>query len=102
VRHQLAIYYHARRYVHGVAPFRHVFVGVIAHVGILEGAPAAQQYPALAYFFVARQRFIEEVEEVVMERDHFLHELHVLHQPNHIVGEKLDGGHGPHAAGIEG
>ena len=36
-----------------------------------------------------------------MERNHLLHELHVLHQTNQVVGEELDSGHGSHAAGIQ-
>ena len=86
---------------HRAAPFDHVLVGVVADVGIVERSPAAQQNAALADLFVARQRFVEEVEQIVVQRHHLLHELDILHQPHQVVGEELDGGHGADAAGIE-
>ena len=86
---------------HRAAPFGHVLVGVIADVGIVERAPAAQQDAPLADFFIAGQRLVEEVEQVVVQRHHLLHELDVLHQPHQVIGEKLDGGHGADAAGIK-
>ena len=45
-----------------------VSVVVIAHIRVLERAPAAEQNTASADFFVTRQRFVEEVEQIVMQR----------------------------------
>src|SRR4051812_16447591 len=36
-----------------------------------------------------------------MQRHDLLHELHIPHQPDYIVCEKLDGGYSPHASRIE-
>ena len=55
----------------------------------------------LADLFVAGQRLVEEVEQVVVQRHDLLHELDVLHQADQVVGEELDGRHGADAAGIE-
>ena len=86
---------------HLAAPVGHVLVGVVADVGIVERSPAAQQNAAPADLFITRQRFIEEIEKIVVQRHDLLHELHVLHQAHDIIGEELDGGNGSHAAGIE-
>ena len=59
-------------------------------VGIIVRSPAAQQDAALADLLVTRQRLIEEVEEVVMQRNDPLHELDVLHKANEVVREELD------------
>ena len=83
------------------APLGHVLVGVVADLGIVERSPAAQQDAPLADLFVTRQRLVEEVEQVVVQRHDLLHELDVLHQPHQVVGEELDGGHRADAAGIE-
>ena len=83
-------------------PIRHVLVGVVADVGVVERSPAAEQNAPAADFFVAGQGFIEEVEQVVVQRHDLLHELDVLHQADEVVGEELDSGHGADAAGIEG
>ena len=37
-----------------------------------------------------------------MQRHNFLHELHILHQPDDVVGEELHRGYRSDAAGIEG
>ena len=86
---------------HRLAPFVHRLVIVIAHVRILERAPAAEQDAAAPDFLVAGQRLVEEIEEVVVQRHDLLHELDVLHQADQVVGEELDGRHGADAAGIE-
>ena len=86
---------------HLLAPGVHVLVGVIACLGIVEGAPAAEQDPALADLFVAGQRLVEEVEQVVVQRHALLHELGIAGQADEIIGEELHGGHGADAAGIE-
>ena len=101
VRHQLVVHHHAGRDVHRAAPVRHLLVGVIAHRGIVERAPARQQHAPPPHFFVARQRLVEEIEEVVVQRNHFLHELHVLHQAHDVVGEKLNRRHRSHSARIQ-
>ena len=59
----------------------HVLVLEVAHVGILERAPAAEQDAPAADLLVAGQRLVEEVEEVVVQRHDALHELDVAHQP---------------------
>ena len=86
---------------HLATPVGHVLVAEVALFGILERAPAAEQNAPLTHLLVPRQRFIEEVEEVVVHRHDLLHELDVLHQPHEIVGERLDRRHRPDAAGIE-
>ena len=99
---QLAVHDDARRDEHGASPVGHVLVAVIADIRIVERAPAAQQNAALSNFFITRQRLIPEVEEIVVQRHAFLHELHVLHQADEVVGKQLHGGHGADAAGIQG
>ena len=51
---------------HRPAPGRHVPVVEVADVGVLEGAPAAEQDTPPADLLVAGQRLVEEVEEVVV------------------------------------
>ena len=55
----------------------------------------------MADFFVTGQRLIEEIEEIVVQRQAPLHELDVSHQAHEIIGEHLDRRHGADAAGIE-
>ena len=98
---QLAVDDHAGRDEHRPAPVGHVLVGVVADVGIVERAPAAEQDAPLADLLVAGQGLVEEVEQVIVQRHDLLHELDVLHQPDEIVGEELHGGHRADAAGIE-
>ena len=98
---QLAVDDDARRDEHGAAPVGHVLVLVVADVGILERAPAAEQNAAPADLFVAGQRFVEEVEQVVVQRHAFLHEFDVAHQPGQVVGEQLHRRHRADAARIE-
>ena len=98
---QLAIHDDAGRDKHLVAPVRHVLVGVVAMIGIVERAPAAQQDPPSSDFFVTRQSVVEEVEQIVVQRDDLLHELHILHQTNQIVGEELNRRNGPDSAWIK-
>ena len=90
----------------GVTPMarphsRHVAVVEVADVGVLEGAPAAEQHAPPADLLVAGQRLVEEVEEVVVHRHDALHELHVAHQPGEVVGEELDRGRRADAAGVQ-
>ena len=98
---QLAVDHHARRDEHGVAPLLHVLVREVADLGVLEGAPAAEQRAPQADLVITRQRLVEEVEQVVVHRDDLLHELDVAHQPRHVVGHQLDRGGRAHAAGIQ-
>ena len=99
---QLAVDHDSGGDVHRPAPLGHVLVGVIADVGVLERAPAAQQDAPAADLLVAGQRLVEEVEEVVVQRHDLLHELDVLHQPDEVVGEELDRGHRADASRIKG
>ena len=78
-----------------------LLVGVVADVRVVERAPAAQQDAPLADLLVAGQGLVEEVEQVVVQRHDLLHELDVLHQPDEVVGEELQRGHGADAAGVE-
>ena len=91
VRDQLAVDDDAGRDVHRRAPLVHVLVGVVADVGVVERAPAAEQDAPPADLLVAGQRLVEEVEQVVVQRHDLLHELDVLHQPDEVVGEELHG-----------
>ena len=100
-RDQFAVHDDARRDEHRLAPIVHGLVVVVADVGVLERTPAAKQHAALAHFLVARQRLVEEVEQIVVQRHALLHELDVFHQPHQIIGEELDGRHRADAAGIE-
>ena len=90
----------------GVTPIarphsRHVAVVEVAHLGILERTPAAEQDAPSAVLLVARHRLVEEVEQVVVHRHHALHELDVAHQTDVVVGEQLDGRGRADAAGIQ-
>ena len=98
---RLAVHDDAGRDVHRLAPLVHVLVLVVAHLGIVPRAPAAEQDAALADLLVAGQRFVEEVEQVVVQRHDLLHELDVLHQADDVVGEELLGRHGADAAGVK-
>ncbi len=100
-RHQLAIHHHARRDEHPAPPLGHGLVVVVAHGRVLERAPATQLDAPAPHLLVAGQRFVEEVEQVVVQRHHLLHELHVSHQAREVVGKELDGGHRAHATGIK-
>jgi hypothetical protein len=88
---QLAIDDHAGRDVHRLAPAGHVLVLEVAHVRVLERAPAAQQRAAETDLLVARERLVEEVEEIIVHRHDALHELDVTHEASEVVGEELDG-----------
>ena len=48
--------------------FVHRLVVVIADIRILERSPAAEQDAPPADFFVTRQRFVEEIEQIVVQR----------------------------------
>ena len=88
---QFAVHHHARGDEHLAAPVLHVAVGEVARLGVLEGAPAAEQGAPQPDLLVAGQGLVEEVEQVVVHRDDLLHELDVAHQPGHVVGHQLDG-----------
>ena len=45
-----------------------LLVCVVAHVRVVERAPAAQQHAPAADLLVAGQRLVEEVEQVVVQR----------------------------------
>ena len=98
---ELAVDHDARGDEHLPSPVGHVAVAEVARLGILEGAPAAEQHAALADLLVARQRLVEEVEEVVVHRHDALQELDVPHEARQVVGEELDRRHRADAAGIE-
>jgi hypothetical protein len=100
-RDQLAVDDDARGHEHLATPVGHVLVGEVAVLGILEGAPAAEQRAPQAGLLIAGQRLVHEVEEVVVHRHDLLHELDVAHQPGHVVGHQLDGGDGAHTARVQ-
>ena len=87
---QLPVDDDAGRHEHLAAPARHGAVLEVAVVGVLERAPAAQQHAAPSDLLVAGQGLVHEVEEVVVHRQTALHELHVAHEPDVVVGEELD------------
>ena len=91
----------AGRDVHAPAPVAHVVVAEVAVVRVLERAPAAEQHSTLAHLLVARQRLVEEVEEVVVHRHDPLHELDVAHQAGQVVGEHLQRPRRTDAARVE-
>ena len=72
------------------APVGHVLVLEVAVRRVVQRAPADQQGASQADVLVAGQRLVEEVEQVVVQRDDALHELDVAHQPGQVVGEQLD------------
>src|SRR3982751_6739561 len=57
--------------------------------------------PPVPDLLVPGQRFVEEVEEVVVHRDDLLHELDVAHEPGHVVCHQLDRRHGPDPTRVE-
>ena len=87
---ELAVDHDTGRDPHRSAPRRHVLVVEVAHVGVLEGTPAAEQHTPPADLLVARHGLVDEVEQVVVQRHDALHELDVAHQPGVVVGEQLD------------
>ena len=99
--YELVVHDDAGRDVHRAAPLGHFLVGIIADCWIVKRAPAGQQDAPLAYFFVSGKRFVEEIEEVVVQRNDLLHEFHVLHQAHQVIREELNGRNGAYAAGIE-
>ena len=98
---QLAVDDHARGDEHLPAPVGHVLVLEVAVRRVVEASPAAEQDAPLADVLVARQRLVEEVEQVVVQRHDLLHELDVAHQPGQVVGHQLDGRHRADAARVE-
>jgi hypothetical protein len=86
---------------HLPSPVRHVGVREVAVLGVVERSPAAEQHPPAADLLVPGQRLVEEVEEVVVERDDTLHELDVAHEAGEVVREQLDGGDRADAARVE-
>ena len=99
--HELAVDDDAGRDEHGPAPLGHVLVAEVAHLRVLERAPATQQGAAQPDVLVAWQGLVEEVEDVVVQRHDLLHELDVAHQPRDVVGHQLDGRHGADPARVE-
>src|SRR6266568_2672104 len=100
--YQFTVHDDARGNEHGPSPLVHGAVVVVTHIGVLERAPAADQGTSIADTLIAGEGLIEEVEEVVVQRNNFLHEFDILHQAHEVVGEDLDGAHGADTAGIEG
>src|ERR1700722_16299385 len=99
---QFSVDHNAWGGVHSASPLRHVFVLVVTNLRILERAPATQQNAAAPYLFVSRQCVVEEVEQIVVQGEDFFHELHILHQPDDVISEKLNGRDGSNSAGIQG
>src|SRR5215831_5587822 len=87
--------------IHGTSPLVHGLILVIDDVRIVERTPAAQQRTAIPDFFVSGQSFVHEVEQVIVQRHDLLHELHVLHEPDEIVGKDLDGSRRTDSSRIE-
>ena len=94
-RQQLTVDHDAGRHKHGPAPVGHPLVRIVALFRIVERAPAAQQYAPAADRLIAGQGLVEEVEQVVVQRDGSFHELDVLEQTHLIVSEELDRRYGP-------
>ena len=92
----------AGRDVHATAPVCHSRVSVIADVGVVERSPASEENSPAPDLFVAGEGFIHEIEEVIVQRNHLLHELDVLHEADNVVGKELDCWDGSNSAGIEG
>src|SRR5438270_13779826 len=84
---QLAVDNDTGRDEHRPAPLLHVLIAVVAHVRVLERAPAAEQDSPSAHFFIAGQSLVEEVEDVVVERDRLLDEVQEPDQADHVIGE---------------
>jgi hypothetical protein len=78
-----------------------VVVAEVAVLRIVEAAPADHVRAAAADFLVPGQRLVEEVEQVIVHGHDALHELHVAHEPDVVVGEQLDRRGRPDAARIE-
>ena len=86
---------------HPAPPGGHVLVLKVARHRILERTPARQQHPPPPHRLVAGQRFVKEVEQVVVHRHDALHEVDVLHEPGQIVGEDRHRGNRPDAARVQ-
>ena len=99
--HQLAVDDDARGDEHLVAPVAHRLVVVGAEVGVVERAPAVQQHPPAADLLVARQRLVEEVEDVVVHRDGLLDEVQAAQQPAQVVGQQRRRRHRADAARVD-
>src|SRR3984957_9171769 len=99
--HQLAVDNYARGKKTSAAPVRHLLVGVITDVRVIERSPTSQKYPPAPHFFISRKGLVEEIEQIIMERNDLLHELHILHQPDDVVREQLNSGHSADAAWIQ-
>ena len=98
---QLAVDDDARGDEHLVAPVVHVLVAVVDVVGVVERAPAVEQDPPPADLLVARQRLVEEVEDVVVHRDGLLDEVQAAQQPAQVVGQQRRRRDGPDAARVD-
>jgi hypothetical protein len=44
----------------------------------------------LADLLITRQRFVEKVEQVVMQGQAAFHELGIMRQTHHVIGENLN------------
>ena len=58
-RHQFAVDHDAGSDIHRLAPLRHLFVGVVADVGVVERSPAAEKNAPAADLFVSGHGFVE-------------------------------------------
>src|SRR5215211_7391471 len=83
------------------SPISHVLVLVVARVRVLERAPAAELDAPVTDLLVARHRFVEEVEDVVVHRDGLLDEVYNPHKPAQVVGEDLGRRHRARAARVD-
>ena len=57
-----------------------------------------RRWPTFSY---PGQGFVEEVEQIIVQRHDTFHELDVTHQPREVIREELDGRHRTNAAGVK-
>ena len=100
-RDQLAVDDDARGDEHLVAPVAHRLVVVGAEVRVVERAPAVQEHAPAADLLIARQRLVEEVEDVVVHRDGLLDEVQAAHQPDLVVRQQRRRRHRADAARVD-
>src|SRR5262249_40924623 len=81
-RDELSVDDHPRGHEHSLTPFGHRLVFEVADLRILECPPAPEQNAPIADFLVTGHGLVEEVEEVIVQRDYALHELDITHQPH--------------------
>ena len=100
-RNQLAVHHHAWSHEHAATPIGHFRVGIVADIRIVERTPATEKNAPSPDLFITGEGFVEEIEQIVMQRHNLLHEFHVFHQPYDVIGEELNRRDGTHPAGIQ-